>query len=358
MAEDEGQGTAGRRVGGRIRELERGAQRPAGRCDEARARFLAAAGHDLRQPLQTLGILADILRRRIADPESRALVERQQAALWSLRELLECFLDLNRLDCGAMVPAERPFSVREVLDGVREEFQDQAQRRGITLRIVSSSAVVSTDPLLLRRIVEVLVANAMHYAGARRITVGCRRRGARLRLEVWDTGDALAPERIAAVLKDPLPGGGAGAPGFGPGLSVVRRFADLLGLGLDMGGVAGRCTAFALVLPRTNEGRPPAAGAVPASGSTPAAGGDRGSSPDAEGAGQPKARPARTVRASIRPAARRGSREARGPLRAREPGINITGIDIMGGPAAAPPAPREAVRAGTEALSLVNTWHG
>ena len=244
MKEDEDPGFADRRPDG-LQLQERAAELH----DEGWRRFLAAAGHDLRQPLQTLGILVDILRRRIADPESRALLDRQETALLSMRGLLECFLDLSRIEAGAVTAAERSFPVREVLDNVRDEFVDQALRRGICLKIVSSSAVVRSDPLLLQRIVEVLVAHAMRYAGAARITVGCRRRGTRLRLEVWDTGDAVALEQVTAVLKQPQPRGAA-ASGYGLGLSVASRFADLLGHELDVRRAAGRGTKFALMLGR------------------------------------------------------------------------------------------------------------
>lgn len=231
-----------------VRELE-SAVSPAAPANESRTHFLAAAGHDLRQPLQTLGILADILRRRVSDPDLRALVDRQDASLWSMRALLECFLDLNRIESGAIAPAPRDFELREVLNGLDETLREQAARRGARLDIVSSSLAAHSDPALVGRIAETLVANAIEYAGARRVTAGCRRSAARLRLEIWDTGDAVAPARRAATLREERAGRGE-APGYGLGLILVRRLADMIGAGLEVRAAPGGATMVGIVLTR------------------------------------------------------------------------------------------------------------
>ncbi len=213
-----------------------------------KARFLATADHDLRQPLQTLGILTELLRRRIADPETGALVERQEAALWLLRQSLQSFLDLSRIDCGAIVPAQRVFPLHEVMEGVQDTFGERMRRCGMRFDIVSSSAIVHTDSLLLQRIAEIIVGTVMQYGGAHRIVLGVRRHAERSWLETRYDGDAVAPQRIAAALHDSPPGGGS-EPGFGIGLSVARHFADLLGLDLVARGGAGCIASIDLSLP-------------------------------------------------------------------------------------------------------------
>lgn len=215
--------------------------------NEGRARFLSAAGHDLRQPLQTLGLLTDVMRRRIFDPELRALVNRQDASLWSMRTLLECFLDLDRVECGAITPMPRDFPMGEVLHDLEEAVREQATRRGVRLDIVSSSLAAHSDPLLVRRIAETLVANAIEYAGARRVVAGCRRGPTRLRFEVWDSGDAIALERRVAALRDARAVQGE-APGYGLGLMLVRRLADALGAGLEVRTTPGGATMVGIVL--------------------------------------------------------------------------------------------------------------
>lgn len=213
-----------------------------------KARFIAAAGHDLRQPLQTLGILTDLLRRRVADPETGALVERQEFALWSLREALESFLDLIRVDCGAIVPEQRVFPLHEMMAGVLDTLGERTRQRGVRFDVVASSVSTRSDPALLQRIAEILVGTAMQYGGARRIVLGVRRRVGHPWLEMCYVGDALDSERIAAMLRDPQPGGD-GAPGFGLGLAAARRFAELLGLGFAARHTAGGITTVNLSLP-------------------------------------------------------------------------------------------------------------
>jgi two-component system CheB/CheR fusion protein len=216
-------------------------------ADAMKARFIAVAGHDLRQPLQTLGILTELLRRRVADPEAGALVERQESALWSLREALESFLDPIRADCGAIVPEQRVFPLREVMDGVQEALGERMRQRGVRFDVVVSSASVRSDPALLQRIAEILVGTAMQYAGARRIVLGARRRAGRPWLEMRYAGEAGDHGRIVALLRDPQPD--SGVPGFGLGLSAARRYAELLGLGFAAWNTAGGITTVDLSLP-------------------------------------------------------------------------------------------------------------
>lgn len=258
MAADEELLAANRRLEQRVRELQREVDE-AGRAARTRGRFLSSAGHDLRQPLQTLGILVDILRRRIAEPELLALVDRQENALWSLRELLESFLDLNRVDLRAIEPEQSEFLMRDLLDEVRDAYGPETARRDIRLKVIPCTTVVRSDPVLLRRVVGCLVSTAMQHSGTRRIVVGCRRRGDRLRLEVWDAGGAVAPEQMAAVLKSPQTPrtGGSAAPGFGLGLSLARELADLLEVGLELRPVPGGGHVFTVALATGDAWRTP-----------------------------------------------------------------------------------------------------
>jgi two-component system CheB/CheR fusion protein len=220
--------------------------------DKTRARFLSVASHDLRQPFQALSIVNEVMHRRVG-PELRELVSRQDAALWSMRTLLECFLDLDRIACGAIAPVLCDFVVQEVLSGLGESMRDQCARRSVRLSIGPSSLIAHSDPLIVRRIAQALVAIAIEYAGAKRIVVGLRRGRACLRLEVWDTGAAIAAQQRVEVLCDTHAEQGS-APGYGLGLLLVRRLADLLGAGLEVRAKPGGAIMTGIVLARAKAG--------------------------------------------------------------------------------------------------------
>lgn len=212
-----------------------------------KALFFRAAGHDLRQPLQTLAILVELLRRHAPDdPALRSLVERQETALWSMRAMLDGFLDACRLDSGALAASMHPVALDSLLDGLYEDLHEQAERRAIRLRLGPRRMRVIADGALLLRALTMLLTHVIAVGGARQALIGCRRRGRGVRVELWCAGGTLDAGRLAAALRDP------DAPdGTWPGLAlaVARRCAESLGTAFEVRSVGGS-TMCALTLSR------------------------------------------------------------------------------------------------------------
>jgi signal transduction histidine kinase len=236
-------------------QVLRAAKEEADRSNVAKSRFLAAASHDLRQPLHALGLFVGALDDRVREPEARELVAKIQDSTCALEEMFDSLLDVSRLDAGVMDVSVTDVSLLPLLQRLEAEFQPQARRKGLRLRVVSSHLVVRSDPVLLSRILQNLISNAVRYTDRGRIVVGCRRRGAGVRLEVVDTGRGIAPERRREIFEefhrleqDPARAG----EGLGLGLSIVERLARLLDHRIDVDSTPGRGSVFAITVPRAS----------------------------------------------------------------------------------------------------------
>ena len=161
----------------------------------AKSRFMAAANHDLRQPLHALGLLVEQLRGRVSVVERRQLVDRMDAAVTDMVELFDALLDISKLDLGVLVPNISEFSMADVLKRIDRTFSIAAEKKGIALRTVLSSSWVRSDPILLGRILLNLVSNAVRYTTRGGVVVGCRRHGGLLRIEVWDSGAGIPDDQ-------------------------------------------------------------------------------------------------------------------------------------------------------------------
>ena len=257
----------------RILEQERGLvgelellKETAEQANRAKTRFLAAASHELRQPLHALGLYVEALRERTADPDVRDVVEKVRATTASLGEMFDTLLDMSRLDAGAVDPSLAEFELSPLLERLEAELTPQARAAGIALRAVPTRLVVRSDPILLRRIVQNLMSNAIRYTGTGRVLVGCRRRGPDVRIEVHDTGPGIPAARQEAIFGEFVrlaadEGGGGATQGLGLGLSIVQKMAALLGHRLDLVSLPGSGSTFAVSVPR---GRLPAARVVDA----------------------------------------------------------------------------------------------
>jgi signal transduction histidine kinase len=237
-----------------LRESAESAQR-------ARTRLLAAASHDLRQPLHAIGLFAEALGQRLSDPEARRLLDRIESANESLQEMFGELLDLGRLEAGALAADPRDVPVGPLLDRVAGELAPVAARKGIGLRSVASSLVVRSDPLLLARIVRNLASNAVRYTERGRVLLGARRAGDAVRIEVWDTGPGIPAEHRERIFQEFVRFGSADAQGLGLGLAIVKGLAERLGHPLVLRSELGLGSLFAVVAPRV---RIPAAQAVAA----------------------------------------------------------------------------------------------
>ncbi len=256
------------------RRAEREARAGAERASLAKTKFLAAASHDLRQPVQSLLLLMGVLEGQVAGTPAARTLAVMGEALDGLRGLLDGLLDLSRLDAGivAVKPAATP--IRPLLDRLAHEYGPRAAARGLRLRAVGCGGVVLSDPVLLERILRNLLENAVRHTERGGILLGCRRQGSSLRVEVLDTGPGIPAERQGEVFEEFVQLGNPErdrAKGLGLGLAVVRRLAGLLGHRVSLRSVPGRGSAFAVTVPLAGEVPGPAT-LVPKSPPGPARG--------------------------------------------------------------------------------------
>ena len=226
-------------------------------ANHSKTRFLAAASHDLHQPLNAARLFLGALADEIVTERARDLLGRVDAALDTVDDLLSALLDISRLDAGAWPVNLAPVPVWPVLARLLEEYGPQAQAVGIDLRVVPCSAVLHTDRGLLERVLRNLISNAIRYTAAGRVLVGCRRRGTHVRVEVWDTGVGIPTDRRGRIFEEFHRLGNAprnDGKGLGLGLAIVDRIARLLDLGLDVGSEIGRGSCFSVLVPRGEAG--------------------------------------------------------------------------------------------------------
>ena len=229
-----------------------------------KSRFLASASHDLRQPLHALNLFVAQLREERDLEERQRLVSRVDAAVGSMNDLFDALLDMAKLDAGVLETNLQFFAVRPLFARLRRTFSGQSEGKGLKLRVVQSEAWIRSDPILLERILNNLISNAIHYTPAGGIVVGCRGRGPEVRIEVWDTGIGIREDDKPSILDEfvRLGHGGDGRnDGLGLGLSIVSRLAVLLGHRLEITSRVGRGSRFTIVVPTAAEQRPAAAGA-------------------------------------------------------------------------------------------------
>ena len=224
-------------------------------ANRGKSQLLAAASHDLRQPLHALSLYVGALGVRARDAEWQPLVGNVQKAIDALETQFGQLLDLSRLDAGALVLSRRAFPLGALLAEIAETFGAQASARGLVLRVVQTRLWVDSDPELLARIVRNLVANALNYTREGGVVVGVRLRGSRVAIEVVDTGVGIAPEHRERIFDDFYQiAERAERPsrqsGMGLGLAIVRRFAQLLGHDVTVASVLGRGSRFSIVVPR------------------------------------------------------------------------------------------------------------
>lgn len=222
-------------------------------ANRAKSRFLAVASHDLRQPMHALGLFVAQLKECEHNAESRPLVLRIELAVTSLRELLDALLDVSRLDAGVVTPSITDFGVTEVLGRIENSFAAAAEAKGLRFRIVRSRCVLRSDAALLERILINLVANAVRYTESGGILVGCRRRGARIRIEVWDTGVGIATEHQDVIFHEFFQVGDPALDrqkGLGLGLPIAARLARLLDGRIEVRSRKGRGSVFFVEVPR------------------------------------------------------------------------------------------------------------
>ncbi len=224
-------------------------------ANRAKSQLLAAASHDLRQPLHALGLYVAALAARARDAEWRPLVDQVESAANALELQFAQLIDLSRLDAGVLVPERTDVPLAPMFARLRAEFAAQAAARGLSFVIVPTRVAVRSDASLLERIVGNLISNAIRYTQRGGVVVGVRRQGSRIAIDVVDTGVGIAPDDRERVFDEffQVRSPGATMParrGMGLGLAIVRRFADLLDHHIALDSTLGTGSRFRVLVPR------------------------------------------------------------------------------------------------------------
>jgi len=239
------------------------ARRRAEEANIGKTRFLAAAGHDISQPLNAARLYTSSLVERMggqADATNREIAHKIDSALESVEHIIGAVLDISRLDAGALTPSPTRFRLIDLLEQVRTDFAPMAREKGLEIRLVPTSLIVETDRNLLRRLLQNLVSNAVKYTHEGRVLIGVRRHNHDAVIGVYDTGIGIAPDKVARVFEEfqRLSDGARIAAGLGLGLSIVDRISRVLSLEVALESTPGRGTAFKVAVP-TVEAAPQAA---------------------------------------------------------------------------------------------------
>jgi len=227
----------------------------------AKSRFLAAASHDLRQPLQTLALLQGLLANSVEGEKAQKLVLRIDETLGTMSTMLNTLLDINQIDSGAVHPEMSDIPVADLLARLEDDFLYHAQSLGLTLRVVRCNRVIRSDPHLLEQMIRNLLSNALKYTKSGKILLGCRRREGALSIEVWDSGIGIPADALEAIFDEYYQLDNAArerSRGLGLGLPIVRRLGNLLGYPIRVRSVPGKGSVFAIDVTLPQSEVPPA----------------------------------------------------------------------------------------------------
>ena len=239
-----------RRIERNTRALE-AARAEAEQANRSKTSFVAAAVHDLMQPLNAARMFVDAARTRLRSAADREVLSGIDSALEAEDDILSTLLDISRLESGTFEVHERDFALGALLDTLGRELGIIARARGIELRVVRCAAVIHSDEALLRRILQNYLSNAVRYSRRGRVLMGCRHAGGTLRIEVWDTGPGIAPEYHRRIFLEfqRLDSGGQPERGAGLGLAIVERVAKRLGHRIGLRSWVGRGSVFFVEVP-------------------------------------------------------------------------------------------------------------
>jgi two-component system CheB/CheR fusion protein len=228
----------------------------------AKSRFLAAASHDLRQPLQTLSLLQGLLATRVRDEATKKFVALQEQTLGAMSGMLNTLLDINQIDAGIVLPHLVDFSINDKLHRLGDEFSYHAQSKGLELRVVPSTVSIRSDRRLLEQMIRNLLSNAMKYTKSGKVLLGCRRHKDVLSIEIWDTGIGIPATELQTIFEEFHQVDNAArerSRGLGLGLSIVQRLGSLLGHEILVRSELGKGSVFSIQvqLAPADPGQPP-----------------------------------------------------------------------------------------------------
>lgn len=220
-------------------------------ANSAKTTFLAAASHDLRQPLHAMGLFLDALQGRRLDAAARRLTTQIGESLHAMDGLFNALLDISALDAGVTKPSDKVFRIQPLLERIGREFAFQARAKGLQLTVRPCSLAVRTDPILLEEMLRNIVSNAVRHTQQGRVLVGCRR-GRRLTIGVWDTGPGIAAENQRKIFEEFFQLSNPERDrrnGLGLGLAITKRLAALLDCPIELRSTPGKGSAFLVSAP-------------------------------------------------------------------------------------------------------------
>jgi CheY-like chemotaxis protein len=230
----------------------RQAKLDAERASLAKSKFLAAASHDLRQPVQALVLFIGMLKGGVAGTRLEQPTQFMAQAIEALSGMLSGLLDISRLDAGVLLPQITAVDVGDIVQRIGHEYAARAHAKGLRLRVHAGAMPALTDPTFMERVLRNLLENALRYTETGGILVGCRRRGAEIRIDVIDTGLGIPPEHQSAIFEEYFQVGNQArdhAKGLGLGLAIVRRLVGLIGGRIDVRSQLGRGSRFSVFVP-------------------------------------------------------------------------------------------------------------
>ncbi|MBS4098051.1 MAG: response regulator [Sulfuricella sp.] len=233
-------------------EALRVAKESAETANVAKSRFLAAASHDLRQPLHALALLVDVLKRRFGNESNMKIIKPIEASTQALKEMLDTLLDISKLDAGIITPQKQAVSVDALLQRLEGEFRVQIEAKHLFFRIRCANRNIYTDPTLLMEILRNLLSNAYHHTRHGGILLGCRVRGEHLSIQVWDTGKGIPQDEQEKIFQEYYQVDNAERDrhqGLGLGLSIVERIAGLLEHAIKVRSRFGAGSMFEVTVP-------------------------------------------------------------------------------------------------------------
>ncbi|MHB8884842.1 MAG: chemotaxis protein CheB [Methylovirgula sp.] len=225
------------------------AKRQAEVATAAKSRFLAAASHDLRQPLQTFALLQGLLAKTVEGEREKKLVSRLEETLAAMSGMLNTLLDINQIEAGTVQTEMINFPINDMFDRLKDEFSYHAQAQKLDLRVVPTSLSAVTDPRLLEQMVRNLLSNALKYTRHGKVLLGCRQREGILSIEIWDTGIGVPPEELHAIFEEYHQLDNAArerSQGLGLGLAIVQRLGHLLGHRVRVRSQPGKGSVFVI----------------------------------------------------------------------------------------------------------------
>ena len=248
-----------------IRKALELAMQEAEQANIAKSRFLAAASHDLRQPLQTLTLLQALLVRSVTGEKAPKLVTRMGETLGAMSGMLNTLLDINQIEAGIVQAEPVSFPINELFDRLRDEFTYHAQAQRLELHVVPCSLHVHSDPNFLEQMVRNLLSNALKYTKRGKVLLGCRRRHGMISIEIWDTGIGIPDDELQAIFQEyhQLDNDARERTrGLGLGLSIVQRIVKLLDHRIHVRSRLGKGSMFAIEITVPGDGGALPTGAI------------------------------------------------------------------------------------------------